>query len=55
MLPVVYAENVTEKLLTGEYTFTWNATNQSGEMLPSGNYSLNLTSTDALNQSGSAE
>jgi parallel beta-helix repeat protein len=52
---VVYTENVTDKLLTGEYTFTWNATGQSGEILESGNYSLNLTSTDVFGQSSSEE
>ena len=52
---LVLIENVTDSITSGEYTFSWNTTGQSGEILPSGNYILNLTSTDTCNHSSSEE
>lgn len=41
----VLTENITEKLVSGKYAFTWNPADRSGEPLPSGIYNLNLIST----------
>ena len=41
----VLTENITEKLVSGKYAFTWDPTDPSGEPLPSGIYSLDLLST----------
>jgi len=43
----VLTENITEKLASGKYTFTWDPADQSGEPLPSGIYSLDLLITSA--------
>jgi PGF-pre-PGF domain-containing protein len=45
---LILLKNVTGILASGEHTFMWNATDGSGEPLPSGMYTLNLSSTDAF-------
>jgi PGF-pre-PGF domain-containing protein len=47
----VLEKSITENLVSGMYTFEWDATDQQGEPLPSGMYMLNLLSTDTSGSS----
>ncbi|WMW26243.1 S-layer protein domain-containing protein [Methanolobus sediminis] len=51
----VFTKNMTEYISTDDYLLTWNATNQTGESVPSGTYYLNLTSFDLYGHFSSKE
>ncbi|TQD28285.1 PGF-pre-PGF domain-containing protein [Methanolobus vulcani] len=54
---IVFTEDLTESIISGGYnlTLTWNASNQSGEPVPSGDYTMVLTSFDEFGHLASEE